>query len=120
MGSREERRRMTPEDLRRLALALPEACEGAHMTRPDFRVGGRIFATLWPQEGRGVVKLDPEDQRMRVEAEPGVFARVPSRWGLQGWTSIDLASSDEPTLKSALLAAWRTVAPKRLIASGRG
>jgi len=105
---------MTPDDVRRLALALPETSESAHMQHPDFRVGGRIFATLWPDEQRAVVKLSPGDQQMRVETEPDVFAPVPGKWGLRGWTNVTLASADEPTLHGVLLAAWRTVAPKRL------
>ncbi len=105
---------MTPDDFRRLALALPEASESAHMNHPDFRVNRKVFATLRPDGQRAVVKLTPEDQGMRVEAEPEVFSPVSGSWGRKGWTEINLASSDERTLKSALLAAWRTVAPKRL------
>jgi hypothetical protein len=84
------------------------------MNHPDFRVRRKVFATLRPDGQRAVVKLTREDQQMRVEAEPAVFSPVPGPWGLRGWTSVNLALSDEPTLHSALLAAWRTVAPKRL------
>jgi hypothetical protein len=111
---------MKTDDVRRLALTLPEACESAHMNRPDFRVRSKIFATLHPDEQRAVVKLTVHDQQIRVEAEPLVFAPVSGKWGLQGWTNIDLAHSDEVTLKSALLAAWSAVAPKRLVAETVG
>ena len=111
---------MTPDDVRRLALALPESNESAHMNRPDFRVRSKIFATLHPDEQRAVVKLTSEDQRIRIEAEPRVFAPVPGRWGMQGWTRIDLTHSDEVTLQSALLAAWRAVAPKSLVKQAAG
>jgi hypothetical protein len=84
------------------------------MNHPDFRVNRKVFATLRPDGQRAVVKLTPEDQGMCVEAEPEVFSPVSGSWGRKGWTEINLASSDERTLKSALLAAWRTVAPKRL------
>ena len=111
---------MTPDDVRRLALALPETSESAHMNRPDFRVRGKIFATLNPDEQCTVVKLTSGDQQMRVETEPLVFAPVPSKWGLQGWTTINLALSDEVALQSALLAAWSAVAPKSLVARAAG
>jgi hypothetical protein len=109
---------MTAADFRRLALALPEAVEAAHGRHPDFRVGGKIFATLGdPDEAWGVVKLAPEDQEMRL-SEPAVFVPVAGIWGRRGWTRIRLKYADETTLRSALLAAWRNTAPKRL--SNRG
>ena len=106
---------MTPDDVRRLALALPETCESAHFGRPDFRVRGKVFATLWPNDKMAVVKLDPGEQQLRIEADPHVFAPVPGGWGQRGWTILDLGASDEATLRSALLAAWTSVAPKRLV-----
>ena len=111
---------MTPDDVRRLALALPEASESSHMKRPDFRVRSKIFATLHPNEQRAAVKLNPEDQQMLVEAEPLVFSPISGTWGLQGWTAINLTHSDEVTLQSALLAAWRAVAPKSLVKQAVG
>ncbi|MEI9963532.1 MAG: MmcQ/YjbR family DNA-binding protein [Caulobacteraceae bacterium] len=68
---------MTADDFRRLALALPEAIEASHMGHPDFRVRGKIFATLGAAADRGMVKLTPEQQEVVVSAEPAVFA--PSR-----------------------------------------
>jgi hypothetical protein len=59
---------LTSEDFRRMALDFPETAEGAHMGHPDFRVRGKIFATLWPNEGWGMVKLTPEQQRILVQA----------------------------------------------------
>lgn len=108
---------MRPEDVRALALMLPEAIEGAHMGHPDFRVGGRIFATLWTEEERVVLKLEPEHQAMLVEAEPDAFQPVEGAWGRRGWTNLDLAEADEDTLRGALLAAWRATAPPRLVAA---
>ena len=111
---------MLPEDVRALALMLPQVSEGAHMGHPDFRVGGKIFATLWPDEDRAVVKLSPEMQAVMVEAEPEVFEPVPGSWGRRGSTRISLPDVDEPTLRSALVAAWRTVAPPRLVSQYDG
>jgi hypothetical protein len=107
---------MLPDDVRALALLLPEVTEGAHMGHPDFRVGGKIFATLWIDEDRVVVKLTPEVQAVLTEAEPGVFEAISGSWGRRGWTNVDLVEADEETLRSTLLAAWRTVAPSGLVA----
>ena len=107
---------MLPEDVRALALMLPGVTEGAHMGHPDFRVEGKIFVTLWTVEDRAVVKLTPEMQAIMVEAEPDVFEPIPGSWGRRGSTNVSLPDADEETLRSALLAAWRTVAPRGLVA----
>ena len=107
---------MTPDDFRRLALALPEAVESSHMGTVDFRVG-RIFATLgYPSAGFGMVQLTREQQDVVVGVEPGVFRPVPGNWGLKGATLVLLDVADEPTLRGALEAAWRLKANKRQIA----
>ena len=107
---------MLPEDVRALALLLPDVIEGAHMGHPDFRIGGRIFATLWTEEERVVVKLSPQTQSLMIEAEPDVFEPIPGSWGARGWTNVDLGTVDAEALRSVLLAAWRTVAPPALVA----
>ncbi len=107
---------MTPDDFRRLALALPEAVESSHMGTVDFRVG-RIFATLgYPNANFGMVSLTREHQEVIVGVEPAVFRPVPGAWGLKGATLVVLAEADEPTLRGALEAAWRLKANKRQIA----
>ena len=105
---------MLPEDVRALALMLPGVEEGAHMGHPDFRVGGRIFATLWVDEERVVLKLPAEHQTLVVEAEPDLFEPVPGAWGRRGWTSLSLDGADEETLRSTLLMAWRCLATDAL------
>jgi hypothetical protein len=105
---------MTADDFRRLALALPEATEAAHMAHPDFRVQNKIFATLWPKEERGVVMLTPDQQKVLTELKPPVFTPVPGAWGRRGSTNVNLEAADEISLASALLMAWRNKAPKRL------
>jgi len=105
---------MTPDDFRGIALELPEATEGAHMNHPDFRVRGKIFATLWPKESRGVVMLTPEQQKQVTEAAPAVFEPVPGGWGRKGSTSVRLQLAVEATVRSALLMAWRNKAPDSL------
>ncbi|MGI8958690.1 MAG: MmcQ/YjbR family DNA-binding protein [Bryobacteraceae bacterium] len=99
---------MTAEDFRRLALSFPDAVESAHMRHPDFRVHGKIFATLhYPDESWGMVKLSPEDQQTLVHAQPEAFVPVKGAWGLQGCTSVRLEAADESTLTQALGIAWR-------------
>ena len=105
---------MTVDDFRRLALALPDATEAAHMAHPDFRVRNKIFATLWPEEGRGVVMLTPEQQKVVVELRPAVFTPVPGDWGRRGSTNVSLRAADEMSLTSVLLMARRNKAPGRI------
>ena len=101
--------------VRRYALALPEAEEHDHWGKPSFRVGGRIFATLHARERRAVVKLTRGDQAMSSALRPKAYAPVPS-WGHQGWTFVALDAVDGSELRAVLTLAWRTVAPKRLLA----
>jgi hypothetical protein len=106
---------MTEADFRRIALALPEAIESAHMSHPDFRVGGKIFATLWPAEKLGMVKLTPEQQKEFVAAEPAVYVPVDGGWGRKGCTNVVLNSARMSSVRSAIFVAWSNVAPKRLL-----
>jgi hypothetical protein len=84
------------------------------MDHPDFRVRGKIFATLWPRERRGVVKLTPEQQEEVTKSNPDVFTPVPGGWGRQGSTMLSLDQADEETARSALLLAWKNRAPASL------
>jgi hypothetical protein len=107
---------MSSNRFRRVALALPEVIEGSHQGHADFRVGGRIFATLgYPGEDWGMVKLTREQQSVLVEAEPDIFRPVPGGWGKQGSTNVRLAEADQTTLQSALTLAWSNAAPKSLL-----
>jgi|SRR5262245_50768831 len=107
---------MIPNDFRHIALSLPGTSESAHMDHPDFRVGGRIFATLgYPDQEHGMVKLTPEQQQSFVRADPKVFDPCAGAWGRRGATSVRLALADEETIRRALLTAWHNKAPKRLI-----
>ncbi len=106
---------MTANDFRRLALALPEAEEKAHMDHPDFRVGGKIFATLgYPATGWGMVKLTPEQQHYYSKDYPDVFVPVKGAWGRRGGTCVQLKAVSKETLQEAIAAAWRNNAPKRI------
>ena len=109
---------MTLDGFRKLALGMPEAEESAHMGHPDFRVRGRIFATLCaPNEEWGMVKLTPEQQGAMVEAEPTVFVPVKGGWGRRGATNVRLSTATPRALGPALEIAWRSVAPAALLAT---
>jgi hypothetical protein len=106
---------MTPVAFRRLALAFPEAVEAAHMNHPDFRVGGKIFATLGPDETWGMVKLTPDQQALLLRSAAAAFQPASGAWGRKGSTIVRLAAADESTVRQALTLAWRNTAPKRLV-----
>ena len=107
---------MTITDFRRVALSMPEASESAHMAHPDFRVGGKIFATLgYPDQEHGMVILPPEEQARLVRAHPDTFAPAAGAWGRSGSTSVRLDGVDEPALRRIMEIAWRKRAPKRLV-----
>jgi hypothetical protein len=103
---------LTANDFRRLALALPETTESAHMDHPDFRVCGKVFATLgYPAKGWGMVKLTPEQQHYFSKDHPDTFIPVKGAWGRRGATSVNLKAADKKTLQKAISAAWRNTAP---------
>jgi hypothetical protein len=106
---------MTPNDFRRLALSLPATEERAHMDHPDFRVGGKVFATLgYPEDGWAMVKLTPIEQEMLIKAQPTVFKPCAGAWGRRGATSVRLSGARRPVIRRALLAAWQLAAPKQM------
>ena len=85
------------------------------MHHPDFRVCGKIFATLgYPDENSAVVKLTPDEQRDLVRGDPNVFQPVKGAWGRRGSTSIHLPAAKIEIAREALGAAWRNTVPKRL------
>src|SRR5215467_6203345 len=99
---------MDANDFRRIALSLEGAEESSHMGAPDFRVGGRIFATLASQaEGYGNLMLTPEQQAAFVEELPEVFVPIAGGWGRMGATHIRLAAASEDVLAGALHTAWK-------------
>lgn len=105
---------MTPKSFRQLALSLPETSESEHMDHPDFRVGGKIFATLFPGDEWGVVKLTPQLQGELVNEQPNVFEACNGAWGRNGATIVFLKDAEEGSVLRALIDAWRKNAPKSL------
>lgn len=99
---------MTARDFKRLALSLQGAEEGAHMGAADFRVGGRIFATLAAvKQGYGNLMLTPEQQAEFVAGQPDVFLPVPGGWGRNGATHMRLDTATEDVALGALRTAWK-------------
>jgi hypothetical protein len=103
---------VTADDFRRIALGMKDAIEASHMDHPDFRVNGRIFATLHEDMKWGMVKLTPEEQQRFVKDAPGVFKPENGAWGLQGCTAVKLDRVDEEMLGEAMTLAWRTTLAK--------
>jgi len=99
---------MDAEGFRRMALSLEGAEEGSHMGAADFRVGGRIFATLASQkQGYGNLMLTAEQQAAFVGELPEVFVAVAGGWGRNGATHVRLAAVNEDILAGALRTAWK-------------
>jgi hypothetical protein len=104
---------MTPDGFRRLALSLPDTSEVGHMGHPDFRRGGRIFATLgYPDGGWGMVKLTPEQQQAFVDDDPETFTPLKNAWGDRGCTNVKLGGANVTKVTLALAAAWENLSPK--------
>jgi hypothetical protein len=104
---------MTADEFRKVALSLPGAEERAHMNHPDFRVGGKIFATLGYPDGEwGMVKLSPEQQHNYLISTPEVFSLAAGAWGRQGATMVRLKAANKTLLKKAIELAWEATAAK--------
>jgi hypothetical protein len=95
-------------DFRRIALSLEGAQESSHIGAPDFRVGGRIFATLASQsQGYGNLMLTPEQQAELIAEQPDIFVPIAGGWGRMGMTHIRLAKANEDLLAGVLRMAWK-------------
>jgi hypothetical protein len=114
--SKGEATSVTASEFRRIALSFPEAVESSHMHHPDFRVGGKIFATLgYPDKTCGMVKLFPDQQQEFVKSAPEVFVPVKGYWGRRGATYVRLKGAKKPGLRKAMRAAWLNAAPKKVV-----
>lgn len=109
---------VTRQEFRRTALSLPQTEARSHMGHPDFRVAGKIFATLgYPDDAWGMVKITPIEQQMFVEAEPEAFRPCAGAWGRRGATNVKLAVVKKTTLRRALTAAWELATPPKMRSS---
>ncbi len=102
---------MTIDEFRKMALGIPTAVERSHMNHPDFRVAGKIFASLGvPDASWGMVKLTPEQQCAFIEKGPEVFKPCSGAWGRQGYTNVYLTAAKTGMVHAALDAAAKNVA----------
>jgi hypothetical protein len=102
----------TVAQARRVFLEQPEAEEKSHMGHPDFRVGGKIFATLWPTKNIAVVRLSVADQTGALQMNPEALKL--KYWGKSPYLEVDLPKADVALLRALAQAAWRNTAPRRL------
>lgn len=104
---------MTANEFRELALSFPDAVEGAHVGHPDFRVGGKIFATLgYPDDSFGVLMLTPDAQQEATGRQPEVFEPVAGAWGQRGNTKVRLSAARTLQLRPWMELAWQHIAAK--------
>src|SRR4030095_1478282 len=97
---------MTTDEFRKMALEIPESVERSQMNHPDFRVAGKIFASLGvPDESRGMVRLTPEQQRTFIRKTPKVFKPCSGAWGRQGATNVYLPAAKVGIVRAAIEAA---------------
>jgi hypothetical protein len=102
---------MTADEFREMALEIPTAVERSHMHHPDFRLAGKIFASLGvPDKNWGMVKLTAEQQRRFIQKAPKVFELYSGAWGRQGATKVYLPAATISIVRTALDAAARNVA----------
>ena len=106
---------MQQEEFRAMALTFRDAVESSHFGTADFRVRGKIFATLREADGRAVLKLSPDEQQLVMATSPGLFEPVSGSWGSKGWTRVVLDGGDAQAVRHAMGMAWRSVAPKTLV-----
>jgi hypothetical protein len=106
---------MTAEQFRDLALSFPESVQGSHFDTTDFRVSGKIFATLRPNDERAVLKLTPDEQRLFAETLQGMLQPVKGSWGLKGWTQVLLDKADQEAVRHVMATAWKSVAPRKIV-----
>jgi hypothetical protein len=97
------------DDFRRIALALSDVIESAHMGHPDFRVQNRIFATIHPDPRHGMVKLTLEQQQAFVRDFPNIFAPENGAWGRAGCTRVTFSSANEEIVGEVITLAWQNV-----------
>ncbi|GBF40614.1 MmcQ/YjbR family DNA-binding protein [Leptospira johnsonii] len=103
------------DKVRKLALALPEAKEEPHFEKISFRVSKKIFATVDQENKKIVLKFDQNDQEFFSSASKGSVYPIENKWGQQGWTCVEMKSTDLALFKDMLVVSYCGVAPKRLV-----
>ncbi|MFT7669769.1 MAG: hypothetical protein ACI8X5_002476 [Planctomycetota bacterium] len=106
---------MDAEKFRTLALCFPEASEESHMDHPDFRVCGKVFASLGPDEDWAMLKLTPPEQERLMLVDAQAYSPFKGAWGKRGWTRVELSRAKVKAVREGLRLAWCNTAPKRLV-----
>lgn len=101
---------MTPNSFRKIALGMDGAVEASHMNHPDFRVNGKIFATIHPDHKQGMVKLTPEQQERFIRENPTMFTPAAGAWGRGGSTMVAFAHASDDVVGEAMTFAWQNLA----------
>ena len=101
---------MTVTNFRKIALAMEGAVEASHMEHPDFRVNGKIFATIHADNAQGMVKLTPEQQDRFIRQHPAVFHPASGSWGREGSTMVTFAAANDEVVGEAMTLAWQNLA----------
>jgi hypothetical protein len=105
---------MNADDFRKLALEISGAIESSHMNHPDFRIEGKVFASLgYPDDHHGMVRLTPEQQAAMISETSAVFASCAGAWGRQGSTKVTLDPASPVLVRTALETAARNIAEKQ-------
>ncbi|MFN9849859.1 MAG: MmcQ/YjbR family DNA-binding protein [Alphaproteobacteria bacterium] len=105
---------LTEDDVRRIALSMPESGEEPHFESASFCVNKKIFCTLAKGADRATIKLSSEDQHNLIAHDPGILSPISGYWGKKGWTEVKFTGLGEDQLKTLMRLAWAAVAPKRL------
>jgi len=100
------------DEARKLAMAFPGTVELPHFEKISFRTKKKIFMTVDEQKGLAVLKFTPEDQSVFSSSPDGSITPIPNKWGLQGWTTVNLKKVKKSLFKDALTCAWNTVSQK--------
>ena len=95
----------TAADVRELAMGLEGTTEQPHFDRAAFKAK-RIYATLAGDGKTLNLKLTPDEQEFKILLAPEVFSQIPNKWGLSGWTEVNLKAIGKPELAAALEMAW--------------
>ncbi|MFB9278116.1 MmcQ/YjbR family DNA-binding protein [Cohnella cellulosilytica] len=105
---------VTTDELRRLALELPEAEEQMHWDKPSYRVRGKIFAVEQPDGVTALLKMSLEEREAQVTLAPDIFG-IPEKYATLAYVFVRLDRIERDELRSLLVGAWKQVAPKSLL-----
>ena len=101
---------ITTDTFRKLASSFPGVEELPHFDKTSFRLNKKIFATMNEKENRATVKLPVNDQYVFCLNDKSMIYPVPNKWGLQGWTNIDLTKINKRLLTQIVKSSYNEIA----------